>query len=137
MSESNVLVSFRLGADTPLRLRWIASDGVPGDGYKPQVTAIKLMDGSRLAMHNSAIIEQIAPDQGAGGNAFIMTFNGMVGFAADHPDRAIVESLVDQEIEYELDFIHDESGRVAVENTDYRIVERPRGSARKLSKRTA
>ena len=137
MSEPNVLVSFRLGADTPLRLRWLATDGAPGDGYKPQVTAIKLMDGSRLAMHTSAIIEQTAPDPSAGHHAFIMTFNGMVGFAADHPDRAIVDALVDQEIEYDLDFVQDETGRIALENTDYRIVERPRGMARKLAKRTA
>jgi hypothetical protein len=133
--SDNVLVSFRLGADQPLRLRWLASDGVPGDGYKAQVTAVKLMDGSRLAMHSSAIIEQTAPDHGAGQGAYIMTFNGMVGFAADHPDRAIVDSIVDQEIEYDLDFVHDETGRVAVENTDYRIVERPRGNARKLAKK--
>jgi hypothetical protein len=137
MSEPNVLVSFRLAADTPLRLRWLATDGTPGDGYKPQVTAIKLMDGSRLAMHTSAIIEQTAPDPGAGATAFIMTFNGMVGFDTSHPDRAIVDALVDQEIEYELDFIQDDTGKVAVENTDYRIVERPRGMARKLAKRTA
>jgi hypothetical protein len=133
--SDNVLVSFRLGVDQPLRLRWLATDGTPGDGYKAQVTAVKLMDGSRLAMHNSAIIEQTAPDQGAGQGAYIMTFNGMVGFAADHPDRAIVDSLADQEIEYDLDFVHDETGRVAVENTDYRIVERPRGNARKLAKK--
>lgn len=133
--SDNVLVSFRLGADQPLRLRWLASDGAPGDGYKPQVTAVKLMDGARLAMHSSAIIEQTAPDHGAGQGAYIMTFNGMVGFAADHPDRTIVDALVDQEIEYDLDFVHDETGRIAVENTDYRIVERPRGTARKLAKR--
>lgn len=135
MSEPNVLVNFRLGQDQPLRLRWLASDGRPGDGYKAQVTAIRLMDGSRLEMHNSAIIEQTAPDPGAGQGAFILTFNGMVGFAADHPDRAIVDALADQEIEYDLDFIHDESGRTAVENTDYRIVERPRGSVRKIVKK--
>jgi len=133
--SDNVLVSFRLGADQPLRLRWLATDGVPGDGYKPQVTAIKLMDGSRLAMHNSAIIEQTAPDQGAGQGAYIMTFNGMVGFAADHPDRKLVDAMVDQEIEYDLDFIQDETGKVAVENSDYRIVERPRGNAHKLTKK--
>jgi hypothetical protein len=133
--SDNVLVSFRLGADQPLRLRWLASDGTPGDGYKAQVTAVKLMDGSKLAMHNSAIIEQTAPDHGGGQGAYIMTFNGMVGFAQDHPDRKIVDALVDQEIEYDLDFIQDETGKVAVENTDYRIVERPRGNAHKLTKK--
>ena len=44
-------------------------------------------------------------------------------------------AIVDQEIEYDLDFVHDETGRIAVENTDYRIVERPRGNARKLAKK--
>jgi hypothetical protein len=134
MSDT-ALVSFRLGADQPLRLRWLAGDGTPGDGYKAQITAVKLMDGSRLAMHSSAIIEQTAPDHGGGAGAYIMTFNGMVGFAADHPDRAIVDAIVDQEIEYDLDFVHDETGRIAVENTDYRIVERPRGTARTLAKK--
>jgi hypothetical protein len=133
--SDNVLVSFRLGADQPLRLRWLASDGVPGDGYKAQITAVKLMDGARLAMHSSSIIEQTAPDPGAGQGAYIMTFNGMVGFAADHPDRPVVDTLVDQDIDYDLDFIHDDSGRVAVENVDYRIVERPRGTVRKLAKK--
>jgi hypothetical protein len=61
-----------------------------------------------------------------------MTFNGMVGFAADHPDRKIVDELIDQEIDFDFEIVHDESGRVAVENTDFRIVERPRGLAKKL-----
>jgi hypothetical protein len=135
MSEPNVLVNFRLDKDQPLRLRWLATDGVPGDGYKAQVTAIKLSDGSKLAMDSSAILEQTAPDPGGGIGAYLMTFNGMVGYAADHPERARVDALADQEIEYDLEFLHDDTGRPAVENRDYKIVERPRGWARKLTRR--
>ena len=134
MSAPNVLVNFRLDKDRALRLKWLAQDGdgAPGDGYKAQVTAIKLMDGGRLAMDKSAIMEHTAVDPDGGVGGYLMTFNGMVGFAADHPDRAVVDTLIDQEIEYELEIVHDETGRVAVENKDYRIVERPRGLAKKL-----
>jgi hypothetical protein len=136
MSEPNVLVSFRLDRTQPLRLRWLATDGAPGTGYKAQITAIKLMDGSRLAMHSSAILEQTAADPEGGVDAYTLTFNGMVGFGADHPDRGTIDQLVDQDVDYELEFVHDESGRTAVEDTDFRIVERPRGVARKVSKPT-
>jgi hypothetical protein len=132
MSAPNVLVNFRLDKDRALRLKWLATDGAPGDGYKAQVTAIKLMDGARLAMDRSAIMEQTAVDPDGGVGGYLMTFNGMVGFAADHPDRKIVDELIDQEIDFDFEIVHDESGRVAVENTDFRIVERPRGLAKKL-----
>lgn len=135
MSEPNVLVNFRLDKDQPLRLKWLATDGVPGDGYKAQITAIKLMDGHRLAMDTSAILEQTAPDPSGGIGGYMLTFNGMVGFAADHPDRKVVDKLIDQDIEYDLEIVHEDSGRVAVENTDFRVVERPRGLARKVGKR--
>jgi hypothetical protein len=134
MSATNVLVSFRLDRDHPLRLRWLATDGVPGDGYKAQIVAIKLLDGSRLTMHSSAILEQTTNDPDGGAGAYTLTFNGMVGFASDHPDRPHVDKISDQEVEYDLEFIHDDSGRVAQEDTDFRIVERPRGVARKVSK---
>ena len=135
MSEPNVLVNFRLDKDQPLRLRWLATDGVPGDGYKAQVTAIKLADGGRLPMDTSAILEQTAPDPGGGLGAYVMTFNGMVGYAADHPERARVDAMPDQEVEYDLEFVHDDTGQVAVEDRDYKIVDRPRGWARKLTHR--
>ena len=135
MSEPNVLVNFRLDKDRPLRLRWLATDGVPGDGYKAQVTAIRLADGGRLLMDSTAILEQTAPDPSGGLGAYLLTFNGMVGYAGDHPDRARVDTLSDQEIDYELEFIHDDTGHVAKEHEDYKIVERPRGYARKLTRR--
>src|SRR5215471_5689424 len=133
MSEPNVLVNFRLDKDQPLRLRWLATDGVPGDGYKPQVTAIVLRDGSRLPMDKTSIVEQSAPDPEGGVGAYLLTFNGMVGYAHDHPDRARIDALEDQEVEYDLELIHDDTGRIAVENTDYKVLERPRGWARKLT----
>jgi len=84
-------------------------------------------------MDKSAIIEHTVPDPEGGLGGYLMTFNGMVGFAHDHPDRTVVDKMVDQEIEYDFELVHDENGRVAVENTDYRIVERPRGVAKKLT----
>ena len=135
MSEPNVLVNFRLDKDRPLRLRWLATDGVPGDGYKPQVTAIRLPDGTKLAMDASAILEQSAPDPVGGRGAYLVTFNGMVGYAADHPDRSTIDALADQEIDYDLEFVHDDSGQPAVEDRDYKIVERPRGHVTKLPRR--
>jgi hypothetical protein len=137
MSAPNVLVNFRLDKDRPLRLRWLATDGVPGDGYKAQVTAIRLGDGGRLAMDSSAIMEQTAADPAGGIGAYLMTFNGMVGYATDHPDRTRVDQFDSTEVDYELEFVHDESGRVAVEDEDFKIVERPRAWAHNLSKQPA
>lgn len=134
MSEPNILVNFRLDKDQPLRLRWLATDGVPGDGYKPQITAIRLADGSRIAMDGSAIVEQTAPDPGGGIGAYLLTFNGVVGFSQDHPDRASVDRIDSMEIDYELELVHDDTGRVAVEDADYKILERPRGWAHKISR---
>lgn len=134
MSESNVLVNFRLDRERPLRVKWMATDGVPGDGYKPQVTAIVLDDGTRLEMHGTSILEQCAPDASGGIGGYLMTFNGMVGYAHDHADRARVERLDEEEAEYELDFVRDD-GRVAVLDEDYRIIDRPRALVRKMSHR--
>jgi hypothetical protein len=136
MSEPNALVNFRLDRDKPLRLKWLATDGVPGDGYKAQVTAIRLSDGSQLQMDSSSILEQTAADPAGGLGAYLVTFNGMVGFASDHPDRPRVDKLTDDEIDYDLEFITEE-GRIAVENEDYKILERPRGHAHNVSSRTA
>jgi len=135
MSEPNVLVNFRLDKEKPLRVRWLATDGVPGDGYKAQVTTVVLPDNVRLTMDSSAILEQAHADPSGGHGAYFVTFNGMVGYAADHADRAKVDAFEDQEIEYELDFIHEESGRVAVAEEDYKIIDKPRGWAHKLTKR--
>lgn len=131
---SNVLVNFRLNPDRPLRVKWLATDGVPGDGYKAQITAVQL-EGTKLAMDGSAILEQTAPDPAGGIGGYKVSFNGMVGFADDHPDRKHVDGLTDAEIDYDLEFIHEEDGRVAIEDQDYKIVDRPRGMAHKISGR--
>ncbi|MBA2541946.1 MAG: hypothetical protein H0V17_20040 [Deltaproteobacteria bacterium] len=133
MSEPNVLVNFRLDRDKPARVKWLATDGVPGDGYKAQFTSIRLDDGSTRAMDSAAIMEQTAPDPAGGLGAYLVTFNGMVGFASDHPDRGRINQISDGEIDYDLTFVSDE-GRVAVEDEDYKIVERPRGAVHNLSR---
>jgi hypothetical protein len=132
---SNVLVNFRLNPDRPVRVKWTATDGVPGDGYKAQITSVKL-GGATLKMDSSAILEQTAPDPAGGIGGYMLTFNGMVGFAEDHPDLKHVAKLTDAEIEYELEFVHDESGRIAVEDEDYKILERPTAMAHKISGRS-
>ena len=138
MSEPNVLVSFRLDRDRPVRVKWHATDGVPGDGYKAQVTAIKLDDGTRLAMDGSAILEQVAPDPAGGIGGYLVTFTGMVGYAADHPDRPRIEHLLEEEVGYELGFVRDdESYHAAVEGQDYELRERPRALAVKVTRRGA
>jgi len=134
MSEPNVLVNFRLDRDKPARVKWLATDGVPGDGYKAQVTAIRLDDGTQLEMDSSAIMEQTAPDPAGGLGAYLVTFNGMVGFASDHPDRARIDKIGDGEIDFDLAFVKDD-GTVAVENQDYKVVDRPRGAVHNLSRK--
>jgi hypothetical protein len=137
MSEPNVLVNFRLDRDRPMRIRWLATDGVPGDGYKAQVTTIKFDDGSTLEMDSSAILEQTAPDPSGGLGAYLVTFNGMVGFASDHPDRPRLDKLEDEEVGYDMAFIREHDGRIAVAGEDYEIRDHPRGMAHKLSNRNA
>jgi hypothetical protein len=135
MSE-NVLVNFRLDRDTPVRVKWHATDGVPGDGYKAQITVIKLADGSTLKMDSSAILEQTAPDPSGGIGAYMVTFNGMVGYASDHPDRARIEKLTEEEIDYELTFLRDDDeSKQAVAGEDYEIRDQPRAMAHKISRR--
>jgi hypothetical protein len=137
MSEPNALVNFRLDRDRPMRIKWHATDGVPGDGYKAQVTVITLDDGAHLEMDSSAILEQTAPDPGGGIGAYLVTFNGMVGYASDHPDRARIDKIEDEEIGYDMIFLREDDGREAVEGEDYEVRERPRGMAHKLTRRHA
>lgn len=137
MSETNVLVNFRLDRDRPMRIKWLATDGVPGDGYKAQVASIQLADGTTLQMDSSAILEQTAPDAGGGIGAYLVTFNGMVGFASDHPHRPRLDQLDDEEIGYEMTFIREDTGRVAVEGEDYEIRDRPRATAQRAARKNA
>lgn len=138
MSEPNVLVNFRLDREQPLRVRWLATDGVPGDGYKPQVIAVTLKDGTRIEMDDSSIMEQTGADPAGGIGAYFVTFNGMVGFAADSPYRVAIDKLTDEEIAYEFEFVKDDFGgeeRVAVLDQDFKILDQPRAQAHKLTKR--
>lgn len=132
---SNVLVNFRLNPDRPVRVKWMATDGVPGDGYKAQVTAVRF-GAVTLEMDSSAILEQTAPDPAGGIGGYMVTFNGMVGFADDHPDRKHVDKLTDAEIEYDLVFVHEDDDRLAIEDEDYKILERPTAMAHKISGRS-
>lgn len=133
---SNVLVNFRLNPDRPLRLKWLATDGVPGDGYKAQITAVWI-GATKLELDTSAILEQTAPDPAGGLGGYLMTFNGMVGYAEDHPDRKHVEALDDAEIKYDLTFVHEDTERLAIEDEDYKVLERPPAMAHKISGRGA
>lgn len=120
------MVRFTLGRESPLRVKWLATDGKPGEGYKAQVTAIVLPDGTRLAMHGSSILEQTQAD----GDEYAVTFTGMVGYAEDHADFAHVSKLTDAEVDYEIEFVH-EDGQTAPAD-QFQIVDRPRARAQKL-----
>src|SRR3569832_548717 len=98
MSEPNALVNFRLDRDRPMRIKWLATDGVPGDGYKAQVTTIKLDDGAVLEIDSSAILEQTAPDPAGGIGAYLVTNNSKNGNASDQPDRQQNDQHGDEEI---------------------------------------
>jgi hypothetical protein len=135
MSAPNVLVNFRLDRDRPMRIQWLATDGTPGNGYKAQVTAIRLGDGALLPMDSSAIVEQAAPDPDGGPGAYIVTFTGVVGFAGDHPARPRIDRLDDEPIAYDLAFIRRDDGKPAIEGEDYKIHERPTGMAHKVTRR--
>ncbi|HEU4734432.1 MAG TPA: hypothetical protein VFT22_41360 [Kofleriaceae bacterium] len=137
MSEPNALVNFRLDRDRPMRIKWHATDGVPGDGYLAQVTAFKLDDGAILEMDSLAILEQTAPDPAGGIGAYLVTFNGMVGYASDHPDRTRVDKLEDEEVAFELIFVRERDGRVAVQGEDYEVRDHPRAMAHKITHRHA
>ena len=117
-----------LGRDNPMRVRWLADDGAPGDGYKAQVTAIVLPDGTRLAMHGSSILEQAQP---AGDDVYTVTFTGMVGYQAEHADYPHVEKLTTADVDYELEFVHEDGG--IAEASAFEVVERPRAIATNLA----
>jgi len=134
VSEPNVLVNFRLDRDRPMRIEWRATDGTPGNGYKAQVTAITLADGARLAMDRSAILELTALDPEGGPSDYLVIFNGIVGFAPGHRDRARIELLQDEQIAYDVVFFRDEDGQMALEGEDYVVRDRPRATARKLAR---
>ena len=121
-----------LGRENPMRVRWRATDGAPGDGYKAQVTALVLPDGTRLAMHGSSILEQAQPgDDGE----FAITFTGMLGYAPEHADYAHVAKLSEADVDYELEFVHDDGHSAA--SDAYDVLDCPRATATNLAHRDA
>jgi hypothetical protein len=131
MSEQ-VMLRVVLGRENPMRVRWRATDGAPGDGYKAQVTAIVLPDGTRLAMHGSSILEQAQP---ADDGEFAITFTGMLGYAPEHADYAHVAKVSEADVDYELEFVHDDGHSAASDAFD--VVDRPRATATNLAHRDA
>ena len=117
-----------LGRDNPMRLRWNATDGAPGDGYKAQVTALVLPDGTRLAMHGSSVMEQA---QHAGDNMYTVTFTGMIGYEPGHADYDHVAALTDAEVDYDIEFVH-EDGHTATDDA-FEIIDRPPALAKNLA----
>jgi hypothetical protein len=85
-------------------------------------------------MDSTAILEQTAPDAAGGIGAYLVTFNGMVGYASDHPDRGRIDKLDSEEIAFDIVFLREDDGRLAVLGEDYEIREHPRAVAHKLSK---
>jgi hypothetical protein len=59
----------------------------------------------------------------------------MVGYASDHPDRVRIEKLDSEEIAFDIIFLREDDGRIAVQGEDYEIREHPRAMAHKLSSR--
>lgn len=127
-----VMLHFRLEHAEPIRVEWRALDGTPLDGYKAQITAIILADGTRLPMDASAIVEQVVADPLGSITDFLISFTGLVGYAADHPDRAKLDRLVEEPASYVLEFVRDRDGAVAEEGVGYLVVERPAAMARRL-----
>jgi hypothetical protein len=130
MSEQ-VMLRVVLGREQPMRLRWLGTDGAPGDGYKAQVIAVVLPDGTRLGMHGSSVLEQTTLH----GDEYHVTFTGMIGYAADHADYAHVEKLASADVDYEIDFVH-EDGHSAPAGT-FEVVEQPRALAQNLANPSA
>ncbi|MBA3503577.1 MAG: hypothetical protein M4D80_27655 [Myxococcota bacterium] len=128
MSEQ-VMLRVVLGRENPMRVRWRATDGAPGDGYKAQVTALVLPDGTRIAMHGSSVLEQAQPVDDDG--EFAVTFTGMIGYAPEHADYEAVEKLSDTDVDYEIEFVHEDGHTAGADAFD--VVERPRATATNLA----
>lgn len=120
-----------LGREHPMRLRWHGTDGAPGEGYKAQVTTVVLPDGTRLGMHGSSVLEQTALH----GDEYHVTFTGMIGYAPDHADFAAVEKFASAEVDYEVDFVHEDGHSAPADAVE--VVERPRALAQNLANPSA
>ena len=65
-------------------------------------------------------------------------FRDMATHQVMGPDEELTaaQSVEDAEIEYDLEFVHEHDGRIAVLDQDYKLLERPKGMAHKISGRS-
>jgi hypothetical protein len=131
--SDKVMIAFQLRGDTPISIAWRATDGSPGDGYKAQITAIILPDGKRITIRANDIVEAVVPDPTTAEHQYNMSFAGIVTYAADHADHAVVSAVNEERVGYDLEFVRPDGTR-AVEDTDYEIRERPPALAARLGK---
>jgi hypothetical protein len=128
-----VMIAFQLKADTPVRISWKAQDGEPGDGYKSQITAIILPDGKRITIGANEIVEACIPDPASAAHDYILSFAGVVTYASDHPDHAVVAAIDEDRVSYDLEFVRRDGSR-ATEEQDFEIRDRPPALAARLGR---
>ena len=133
MADS-VRIAFQLKADNPVRIAWKAQDGSPGDGYKAQITAIILPDGKRITIGANEIVEAVVPDPSSAEHDYNLSFAGVVTYAADHADHAVVAEIDEERVSYDLTFVRPD-GSTAEEDEDFVVTERPPGLAARIGKR--
>jgi hypothetical protein len=129
-----VMIAFQLKADAPVRIAWKAQDGTPGDGYKSQITAIILPDGKRVTIGPNEIVEACIPDPASAAQDYNLSFAGVVTYADDHPAFAVVGTIDEDRVGYDLEFVRPD-GTTATEDTDFEITSRPPALAARMSKR--
>jgi hypothetical protein len=129
--SDKVRIAFQLKADTPVRISWLAQDGAPGDGYKSQITAIILPDGKRITIGANEIMEACIPDPASAERAYILSFAGVVTYAPDHPDHAVVAAIDEDRVSYDLEFVRPD-GTTAAEDSDFEIRDRPPALAARI-----
>lgn len=130
---AKLMIAFQLKADTPVRIRWRATDGAPGDGYKSQITAIILPDGKRITIGANEIVEACIPDPASADRDYNVSFAGVVTYGEDHPDYAVVSLIGEDRVEYDLEFVRRDGTR-AVEGEDFAVRERPPALAARLAR---
>jgi hypothetical protein len=131
---TKVMIAFQLKADAPVRIKWKAQDGHPGDGYKSQITAIILPDGKRITIGANEIVEACIPDPSTADRHYNLSFAGVVTYAEDHPHYAVVQTIDEDRVGYDLEFVRPDGSR-AIEEQDFELVARPPALAARMGKR--
>jgi hypothetical protein len=131
--STKVMIAFQLKADTPVRIRWRAQDGAPGDGYKSQITAIILPDGKRITIGANDIVEACIPDPASADRDYNLSFAGVVNYGDDHPDFDVVETITEDRVSYDLEFVRRDGSR-AVEEQDFELLARPPALAARMTR---